>query len=82
MHYFLFGYSVSTFQPPGGSDNLWNLVAVIGGQDDSLLPQNYCKGIMHLKHLIKFRMVSKVCKDDVLKQKLVSPFLVEIQKLF
>uniref|UniRef100_A0A8C0RHP0 WD repeat domain 17 n=1 Tax=Canis lupus familiaris TaxID=9615 RepID=A0A8C0RHP0_CANLF len=41
--------------PPGGSDNLWNLVAVIRGQDDSLLPQNYCKGIMHLKHLIKFR---------------------------
>uniref|UniRef100_A0A5F9DRV2 WD repeat domain 17 n=1 Tax=Oryctolagus cuniculus TaxID=9986 RepID=A0A5F9DRV2_RABIT len=42
--------------PPGGSDNLWNLVAVIKGKDDSLLPQNYCKGIMHLKHLIKFRM--------------------------
>ncbi|KAL4679298.1 hypothetical protein H8959_008948, partial [Pygathrix nigripes] len=42
-------------RPPGGSDNLWNLVAVIKGQDDSLLPQNYCKGIMHLKHLIKFR---------------------------
>ncbi|XP_042557307.1 WD repeat-containing protein 17 isoform X6 [Dipodomys spectabilis] len=41
--------------PPGGSDNLWNLVAVIKGQDDSLLPQNYCKGIMHLKHLIKFK---------------------------
>nr|XP_054539478.1 WD repeat-containing protein 17 isoform X6 [Pan troglodytes] len=43
------------FSPPGGSDNLWNLVAVIKGQDDTLLPQNYCKGIMHLKHLIKFR---------------------------
>ncbi|XP_060147600.1 WD repeat-containing protein 17 isoform X9 [Globicephala melas] len=41
--------------PPGGSDNLWDLVAVIKGQDDSLLPQNYCKGIMHLKHLITFR---------------------------
>ncbi|XP_058380914.1 WD repeat-containing protein 17 isoform X5 [Diceros bicornis minor] len=41
--------------PPGGSDNLWNLVAVIKGQDDSLLPQNYRKGIMHLKHLIQFR---------------------------
>ncbi|XP_047628239.1 WD repeat-containing protein 17 isoform X6 [Phacochoerus africanus] len=41
--------------PPGGSDNLWNLVAVITGQDDSLLPQNYSKGIMHLKHLVKFR---------------------------
>ncbi|KAM5264681.1 WD repeat-containing protein 17 isoform 3-T3 [Ctenodactylus gundi] len=41
--------------PPGGSDNLWNLVSVIEGQDDSLLPQNYRKGIMHLKHLTKFR---------------------------
>ncbi|GAB1293164.1 WD repeat domain 17 [Apodemus speciosus] len=41
--------------PPGGSDNLWNLVAVIKGQDDSLLPQNYCKGMVHSKHLIKFR---------------------------
>ncbi|XP_017825622.3 WD repeat-containing protein 17 isoform X6 [Callithrix jacchus] len=41
--------------PPGGSDNVWNLVAVLKGQDDSLLPQNYCKGIMHLKHLVKFR---------------------------
>ncbi|XP_075411902.1 WD repeat-containing protein 17 isoform X5 [Tenrec ecaudatus] len=41
--------------PPGGSHNLWNLVAVIKGQDDSLLPQSYAKGIMHLKHLIKFR---------------------------
>ncbi|XP_073075306.1 WD repeat-containing protein 17 isoform X4 [Manis javanica] len=45
--------------PPGGSDNLWNLVAVIEGQDDSLLPQNYCKGVMHLKHLIKFRTWDK-----------------------
>uniref|UniRef100_A0A8C5S7X5 Gem-associated protein 5 TPR domain-containing protein n=1 Tax=Laticauda laticaudata TaxID=8630 RepID=A0A8C5S7X5_LATLA len=42
--------------PQGGSKNLWNLVAVIKGQDDSLLPQNYCKGIMHMKHLVKFRM--------------------------
>ncbi|XP_013910742.1 PREDICTED: WD repeat-containing protein 17 isoform X1 [Thamnophis sirtalis] len=42
--------------PRGGSKNLWDLVAVIKGQDDSLLPQNYCKGIMHMKHLVKFRM--------------------------
>ncbi|XP_062837454.1 WD repeat-containing protein 17 isoform X2 [Anolis carolinensis] len=42
--------------PPGGSKNLWDLVAVIKGQDDSMLPQNYCKGIMHMKHLIRFRM--------------------------
>ncbi|XP_039176577.1 WD repeat-containing protein 17 isoform X1 [Crotalus tigris] len=42
--------------PRGGSKNLWDLVAVIKGQDDSLLPQNYYKGIMHMKHLVKFRM--------------------------
>uniref|UniRef100_A0A7M4FY42 WD repeat domain 17 n=1 Tax=Crocodylus porosus TaxID=8502 RepID=A0A7M4FY42_CROPO len=42
--------------PPGGSKNLWDLVAVIKGQDDSLLPQNYCKGIMHMKHLVRFKM--------------------------
>uniref|UniRef100_A0A8C4TXD3 WD repeat domain 17 n=1 Tax=Falco tinnunculus TaxID=100819 RepID=A0A8C4TXD3_FALTI len=47
------------FTENGGSKNLWDLVAVIKGQDDSLLPQNYCKGIMHMKHLIRFRMVSE-----------------------
>ncbi|XP_029434040.1 WD repeat-containing protein 17 isoform X3 [Rhinatrema bivittatum] len=41
--------------PPGGSRNLWELVAVLKGQDDSLLPQNYCKGIMHMKHLVRFK---------------------------
>ncbi|XP_048365468.1 WD repeat-containing protein 17 isoform X3 [Sphaerodactylus townsendi] len=42
--------------PPGRSKNLWDLVAVIKGQDDSLLPQNYYEGIMHMKHLIRFKM--------------------------
>ena len=74
LHCYIFGCPVSTFQPPGGSDNLWTLVAVIKGQDDSLLPQNYCKGIMHLKHLIKFRTVSSICSCAVLKQKLLLPF--------
>lgn len=46
------------FQPPGGSHNLWDLVAVIKGQDDSLLPQNYGQGIMHMKHLVRFKTVS------------------------
>uniref|UniRef100_A0A4W3GRT2 WD repeat domain 17 n=1 Tax=Callorhinchus milii TaxID=7868 RepID=A0A4W3GRT2_CALMI len=41
--------------PPGGSKNLWDLVAVLKDQDDSLLPQNYCKGIMHMKHLVRFK---------------------------
>ncbi|XP_066535677.1 WD repeat-containing protein 17 isoform X2 [Hoplias malabaricus] len=43
------------FSPPGGSQNLWDLVAVINGQDDSLLPQNYSEGIMHMKHLVRFK---------------------------
>ncbi|XP_074085041.1 WD repeat-containing protein 17 isoform X5 [Macrotis lagotis] len=41
--------------PPGGSKNLWDLIAVIKGQDDSLLPQDYSKGIMHMKHLVRFK---------------------------
>uniref|UniRef100_H2TK73 WD repeat domain 17 n=1 Tax=Takifugu rubripes TaxID=31033 RepID=H2TK73_TAKRU len=43
------------FSPPGGSSNLWNLVSVINGQDDSLLPASYNKGVMHMKHLLKFK---------------------------
>ncbi|TSX30740.1 WD repeat-containing protein 17 [Bagarius yarrelli] len=46
------------FSPPGGSHNLWDLVAVINGQDDSLLPQNYGQGIMHMKHLVRFKTIS------------------------
>uniref|UniRef100_A0A3B3ZTQ0 Uncharacterized protein n=1 Tax=Periophthalmus magnuspinnatus TaxID=409849 RepID=A0A3B3ZTQ0_9GOBI len=43
------------FSPPGGSCNLWDLVSVINGQDDSLLPPSYSKGVMHMKHLLKFK---------------------------
>ncbi|XP_015226931.1 PREDICTED: WD repeat-containing protein 17 [Cyprinodon variegatus] len=43
------------FSPPGGSGNLWDLVFVINGQDDSLLPASYSKGVMHMKHLVKFK---------------------------
>ncbi|KAK5601238.1 WD repeat-containing protein 17 [Crenichthys baileyi] len=43
------------FSPPGGSSNLWDLVFVINGQDDSLLPASYSKGVMHMKHLVKFK---------------------------
>ncbi|XP_036372772.1 WD repeat-containing protein 17 isoform X2 [Megalops cyprinoides] len=43
------------FSPPGGSNNLWDLVAVMTGQDDSLLPQSYGKGIMHMRHLVRFK---------------------------
>lgn len=45
-------------QPPGGSGNLWDLVSVVNGQDDSLLPASYSKGVMHMKHLLKFKTVS------------------------
>lgn len=44
-------------QPPGGSSNLWDLVSVINGQDDSLLPGSYSRGVMHMKHLLKFKTV-------------------------
>ncbi|XP_014826293.1 PREDICTED: WD repeat-containing protein 17 isoform X1 [Poecilia mexicana] len=44
-----------SFSPPGGSSNLWDLVFVINGQDDSLLPVSYSKGVMHMKHLVKFK---------------------------
>ncbi|KAJ7409714.1 WD repeat-containing protein 17 [Willisornis vidua] len=40
------------------ADRCWDDIIgnTVKGQDDSLLPQNYCKGIMHMKHLIRFRM--------------------------
>uniref|UniRef100_A0AAX7TL97 Gem-associated protein 5 TPR domain-containing protein n=1 Tax=Astatotilapia calliptera TaxID=8154 RepID=A0AAX7TL97_ASTCA len=47
------------FSPPGGSSNLWDLVSVINGQDDSLLPASYSKGVMHMKHLLKFKTWEK-----------------------
>ncbi|XP_058497432.1 WD repeat-containing protein 17 isoform X3 [Solea solea] len=57
------------FSPPGGSSNLWDLVSVINGQDDSLLPSSYSKGVMHMKHLLKFKTseaqeltIVKMCK--------------------
>uniref|UniRef100_A0A3Q2XAF2 WD repeat domain 17 n=1 Tax=Hippocampus comes TaxID=109280 RepID=A0A3Q2XAF2_HIPCM len=55
--------------PPGESSNLWDLVSVINGQDDSLLPGSYSKGVMHMKHLLKFKTseaqeltIVKMCK--------------------
>ncbi|KAJ3583794.1 hypothetical protein NHX12_015581 [Muraenolepis orangiensis] len=43
------------FSPPGGSSNLWDLVSVISGQDDSQLPPGYSKGIVHMKHLLRLK---------------------------
>lgn len=56
-HFGLFFACAVQLQPPGGSINLWNLVSVINGQDDSLLPASYSKGVMHMKHLLKFKTV-------------------------
>lgn len=56
--FFFFPFACAVqLQPPGGSSNLWNLVSVINGQDDSLLPASYSKGVMHMKHLLKFKTV-------------------------
>ncbi|XP_033115625.1 WD repeat-containing protein 17-like [Anneissia japonica] len=43
------------FMIPNGCQNLWELVSIVNGQDDSLLSGNYNKGILHTKHLLKFR---------------------------
>lgn len=43
------------FMHPGGSNNLWDLVSVINGQEDLLLPSSYSRGVMHKKHLLKFK---------------------------
>ena len=45
-------------QHPGGPDNLWDLVSVVLGLDDSMLPETYPKGIMHMKHLVKYKAAS------------------------
>ena len=62
------------WQAPGGSNNLCDLVAVINGEDDSLLPPGYRKGVMHMKHLLRFKTVSthlihdKLCSSMVTSQ--------------
>ncbi|KAJ8298038.1 hypothetical protein KUTeg_024569 [Tegillarca granosa] len=43
------------FSQPVGTDNLWELVSVVKGIDDTLLSQNYSQGIMHVKHLTKYK---------------------------
>ncbi|XP_021348279.1 WD repeat-containing protein 17-like [Mizuhopecten yessoensis] len=44
------------FSQPCGTKNLWELVSVVKGMDDTFLSQHYSKGIMHCKHLLKFKM--------------------------
>ena len=41
-----------------GALNLWELVSVVGGQQDMELSPGYGKGIMHKKHIASFKAVS------------------------
>ncbi|XP_056009977.1 WD repeat-containing protein 17-like isoform X2 [Ostrea edulis] len=54
------------FSPPTGADNLWELVSVVKGLDDSLLSQKYKRGIMHVKHLSKFK-TSEAQEQEMVK---------------
>ncbi len=45
-------------QGPGGVDNLWELVSLMEGQTDSELSPEYRHGVMHYKHVTKFKAVS------------------------
>lgn len=42
------------FRAPAGTENLWELVSVVKGLDDTLLSTRYNKGIMHVKHLVRY----------------------------
>ena len=44
-------------QSAGGTENLWELAAVINGRGDGELSKNYSKSIMHSKHVTKFNAV-------------------------
>jgi hypothetical protein len=42
-----------------GARNLWELVDVVMGTDDMLLSNQYKSGIMHMKHITKYKAVSQ-----------------------
>ncbi|XP_048589465.1 WD repeat-containing protein 17 isoform X2 [Nematostella vectensis] len=42
------------FLPPCGTRNLWQLVSVLSGEDENL-STTYGKGIIHSKHLVKYK---------------------------
>ena len=48
------------FQGASDVSNLWELVSVVCGQQDMELSPGYSKGIMHKKHITKFKSVSQV----------------------
>ncbi|XP_070554435.1 WD repeat-containing protein 17-like isoform X2 [Ptychodera flava] len=42
------------FSPPGGAKNLWELVDIVNGQDTNMTT-DYKKGVLHMKHLTKYK---------------------------
>ena len=47
-------YGVFVFQSLCGTGNMWELVSVLSGQDDCLLPENYTNGIKHSNNLFYY----------------------------
>ncbi|XP_028402254.1 WD repeat-containing protein 17-like [Dendronephthya gigantea] len=43
------------FSTPRGTRNLWDLIAVLSGEDMTLLSRSYSKGIIHIKHLLQIK---------------------------
>ncbi|KAL5011845.1 hypothetical protein ScPMuIL_010396 [Solemya velum] len=43
------------FTPPNGIGNLWDLVSVIQGKDTSILSPSYSSGIVHAKHITRYK---------------------------
>ncbi|XP_072171647.1 WD repeat-containing protein 17-like [Diadema setosum] len=54
-HHTILRWFSNLFSCGSGTANLWELVSILDGQDDCLLPDMYSQGIMHIKHLIKFK---------------------------
>ena len=38
--------------------NLWDLIAVLSGEEMTVLSRSYGKGIVHIKHLLQMKAVS------------------------
>ena len=50
-------FSVIFLQSSRGVSNLWELVDIVMGMTDDRLSPEYSQGIMHMKHLAKFKSV-------------------------
>ncbi len=53
------------FQSTGSIDNIWELVSLLDGQTDNELSPEYNTGIMHYKHLTKFKAVSPMQNSEL-----------------